>query len=599
MPSPEESFLKAILLRLLLAVVLSSASLAGTLYYYHSTAPQSLGRAEAVPLAFVTSVDGLHHARREGSLFWTPMQEADLLYAGDSLKTSDQGHLKIQFILSAEVLELESDTFLQLRQEGDLPIVEIQEGYVQADSKQENGESAAGVRIKTESGLEPLPTGESLLSREKSGPLRVSRNSSVILQNPYGITWSAPAGDFEVELNPEDPKPATFSWLGAEKDDVRLGIQWGASRKQLDNKLLSPTSQSGPSTLEQLLPIGRHFWRWAIFKEGENDPIWSSPSAKVVVKGLFPPPVTSPAGGAVVRVKDLGEEIVLRWIPSERFSDFKIEVAADAEFSEPFYQGKPTERQLHSFRAPKPGSYFWRLSGLDTKKDQWLRTKTHSFKVALKLPEKINLKWITKSDEVHHYISKKPTLKLAWSSDSPKLAKEIVRQYKVRVAPAGESVADAPAELTPQTELTLSLLQRGRHLAQIEAVNAESEIIGKSPVLEIDAQPVPHLRAPAMAYATDKPIQANGRGDVALTWSPVDGAKEYFLELRDPSGKVIPYTAKKPEHQFQKLLPGLYDVKVYGVDSHGRQGEVSDSLKILVPNKSALKPIRIKKVEVR
>lgn len=572
--------------RLLVAALLSSSGFLATTSYYRATAPRVQTKAEIFPIAFVKNVDGSHQQKRASSALWANLQEGDPLFIGDTLKTGDQGSLRVQFARSTQALELDSDTTLILTQAGQAIVIDLKDGYVKS---QGSPEATPELRVLTEDGKTQVIAKDTVITKDKTTPVQVNLSSKAPV-NPLNIVWREPNDDLATDLNPEDPVPQSFAWSGA-REAQTIAIEWGPTRKKMEHRRVFGGSQEKAAFV---LPIGRHYWRWSVLENEKT--VYTAPTRQILVKGIYPPAVTSPSQAQHLFLKELGETVEFKWAPDKRFDKYKIEVASDRAFGTPLVNEESTESS-YAFKPKALGDVFWRISGRlpPTGKtgERWLKTKTYSFKTAIKEKVRVKLTWLTRGGPTE-FLTPKPSVQLSWDADN----KKSIKTYRLRVASSVEDLAQAVPVVSPLSKLESPLDEIGPHVAQVEALNSELDVIGVSPVLSFDAQPVPLLRAPAFATQDDE-LNANARGQITLTWQSVDGAKDYVVELKDASGKALTRRTNQSTYTFSRLLPGRYELRISAVDEFGRTGHVNASKTVNVANKSALGAIKIKKVEVR
>jgi hypothetical protein len=579
--------LRTTLIRLGFAALLTLAGLLATFKISEGLDPGEMTLEERKPIAHAIGIDGVHFVKHEDSKFSTPLQEGESIYAGDTVKTSERGGLKVKFP-TEDVLELESDTTVIFTLSGDHVVLGLMDGYVNANLA---GGGASTLQVKTDDGKSVALTQKAQLSRDGASGVQVTSATSVPTKQSLNIKWVSPVSEIEHALNPDDPVPVTFNWSGG-LPTQKVVVQWGPSRKKMTQ---SVSANGDLKELKGLLPIGRHFWRWAVYEEGKEEPVFTSPSAPARIRGVFAPAVVGPTSGSTLLVKNLNEQINLKWTENERYDEYKVEVAKDASFKEILVSESLKATGTYAFQAPRLGAFYWRLSGHDVKPEiGWLKGKTHEFNIKTKESEKAKVKWITKIDAPIRYATQNPSVTLNWSAEPAK----IVKQYQVRVASADDDLKNAPKLLSDKTEFLVNLDKQGRYNAIVEALNAESEVIGQTAILSFEARPIPILRAPAMITPIEEPIRADARGRAEVAWQQLEGAKEYKVEVKNSEGAPQLVNAKGTTANLNRLMPGEYEVRLSAIDTFGRQGQVSEPYKLIVPNKNAIK-LKVKKVEVR
>lgn len=580
-------FLKQNSRRLLLPFFLTCLGLTLT-YVYDLISPKFLRAYTAAPIAIVSSLDGLHYSKRQGSSLWSPLQEGDYVYADDILKTSDDGVLTVQFFNEGLSLEIEPNSLMNFKNIENRISLGLTEGYATA---------LATNQIKKDKYYLILNGGEQIIASgstpvfKNDKNLIVANNSlSLNVKNPLQIEWKSPLTDFEIESNPDDPTPCTLQWSGVTGAN-KIAIEWGPTRKKLTTRVFAAVDSL---TLQTILPIGKNYWRWSIYKADETELIWASPTAKAIVTGQFAPAIVTPLSGNVIRYKENESNIEFKWIPQNKFDQYQIEIAQNSDMKNPIQKSELSATSI-SFQKPlRVGKYFWRIAGQDIKSKKLIRSKINNFQVLVKDQEHTQIKWITQDHAVFNYLTLKPTIQLAWLADQTKY----VQRYRILISNNGNDFKLAESFLSEKSELKVGLENAGLLMAVIEALNYESEIIGRSPPLNFELKKIVRLRAPTSEYS-GKTLSADDKGQITLYWNPVKDAKNYQLHMQAPSGEKITLSTTKPSYSFQKLRPGLYEIEIYASDSQGQLSEGSELIRVLVSNRSSVRPIKLKKVQVQ
>lgn len=553
-----------------------------TLFYYQWSAPKEKFLKPAEAIAFVRSSDGTHTIRTGDSRLWTPLQEGDAILSGDAIRTAAVGELQIGMIGAKGHLSLESGTEIRLQSDGNELLVELLQGYLSFEDY-----SGLKTRILDGQNSWPLAEGTSNLRREKpEDALDINKPSDLRVQNPMQLEWISEKGDFEIHLNPEDSPPHLFTWKGG-RPGIDLRLEWGPSRQRLTNQITRP---SVAEKLEVNFPLGRHYWRWSLSGQSE----FKSPTARALVHGKFPPAAVSPIAGAVIRPLDGTKEVELKWLPSSKFSEYRIEIAKSADLKNGVLErtvGDGTEATKFTLEL---GPYFWRVSGFDKNRKEWIRSKVHSFRFLQKEINRVAVRFLTRAEGPLHYATAEPSATLKWTADRI----DVVKKWQLRYVSAGEDLQTMKAMIFQQNEALLKLPRPGLYKAQIEALNADDDVIGTSSILNFEALPFPKLKAPSL---TDLPasLAANNRGGLAIQWPAVEGAKNYQIEIKSFDQPAQFFLSKESRFLFQKLMPGTYEMRILAIDESGRPGEMSERRQIVVPAISAIKSLKVRKVEVQ
>jgi hypothetical protein len=574
-------------MRFLKVIYLPLGVLALSLGYFFQSEPPSAIKNKSRVIGFIQDNEGYHSVKNQHAKLWNPLILGDPVHNDDEIKTDEYGEIRLQFTDERGVLRIESGSRLVLKENDDGIIsFYVREGAFHLDSKKPT-------QFKVVDGREYfLHSNYSFIYKEPNSQVIMNPTRRLAQKNPYEVNWTGESDDFELETNAGVIPSKLFTWAGnqATQKDIEIAIEWGPTRKNLSNRKKTSVLSNN---LNVSLPVGEYFWRWAIYAPDNGNLLWASNVAKARVRNRILPTLVSPLNGITINPTDAQKSIFLHWTPNDHYLEYRVEVARDEDFSE----GLRAEsfKNEHQMRLTdlENGSYFWRIVSLDKKTKTWIKTKPNRFKIAPFTKERAVIRWVAPAEKTIWYVSKEPSLAMKWSTESTRP----VSFYLLRVAnPIGEITAAKPTKVTTE-EAIKTFPKEGQYQAQVEAYNSDGEMIGHSPILQFELKPLPMLRAPAMEGPIS--VRASNTGNVTVQWRSVEGAVEYYVELRASGQRSFRYETKGTSYSFNKLLPGSYEVRVVAIDKTGRPGYVSESREIYVPQVSAVKPLKIKKLEVR
>lgn len=572
---------------MIIPVILSVSGIIAVLFYERWTAPPRRAFKQAESLGFVQSSKGFHLRRKHQSRMWEPVQVGDTIYPRDVIKTGSQGELTISLPVVGKSLDLESDSLIVIEANSQLVTLRAFDGYFSLLPQQQN---AAKKRLRLADGqsaqLLDVPAEMASYLKVANKPLQKINFATEKLARYENIQWKSPEAEAQLELNPDLPQNHVFSWEG-HSSKWGIQIEWGPSRRRLPN---SKSAASAQKTIEVLLPIGKHFWRWNVIDKATQKPIWSSPTARLVVQGLFPPSIIGPIAERIVRVDAPTSSVTLQWTNDKRFSQYFVELGADENLSTIIYRSPAIKGSEAPVQPGRYGIFYWRLIGVEAASKRSVSTKSHAFKMLPKLVEKIEMQWITQNDSTQYFVGQSPQLALAWSSNA-----RIAKTYKVKIVPVDGELGRTIQTTETTSKVTLPLDRPGTYQVTVDAFNAESDTVGSLPPLKVSVMLMPTLPAPALV--ADK-LDANAKGEIVLQWKSITGANEYQIEIKTPEGKTFYQATKTPELELKKLMPGVYNFNVMAIDQFGRPSARSPAGRITVPEKSFLKGPSLRRMEV-
>ena len=201
------------------------------------------------------------------------------------------------------------------------------------------------------------------------------------------------------------------------------------------------------------------------------------------------------------------------------------------------------------------------------------------------------LAW-TNQTELLEYAEAKPSLNLAWD------AVPAAANYRYRVAAADADLKQSPWRTVPRAELHDAVPSDGSYQVEVEALAKDGSALAAAPVRTVQVRRRAPLAAPAWPAGVGQ-LTSDARGNVALEWNAVEGARGYVLSVTNGEGQVVRKTFGRGPAALNRLKPGQYQLKVHGVDEFDRAG-VESSIKILdVPNASDIRAPKIRAMKVR
>jgi len=571
---------------MLIPMFLSFCGIAATFYYQRWSEPRTTPVQAAVPIGYVQSVTGFQLRQKSGSLLWAPLQDGDAIFSHDTIKTGQQGEIAIFLPLAGKSLELESDTLVIIEKSGRTLPLKTKEGYLTLRARGVTPTDSLNVQVVDDDGkATDVPSGAISFLKEIGVPIRMIDAGDEKLSSYQNIHWAAPANDSELELNPDSPQDHHFTWTG-NSADWKIQLEWGPSRRQMPQKKIAA---SDVHDISMILPLGKHFWRWSVLDAATEKVLWSSPTSRLLVTGTFPPAVAGPTGNAVLRVESTEANVTLKWVDDKRFDHYQIELASDAQFAQLITKTEPIKSNELNVRPGHYGTFYWRLTGFESQGTRAISTKAHAFKFLPKAVSRIQLQWVTRDQGTQYFVGKNPSLVLKWT-----VRPSGDRTYRVQIKAIDGELAETIHASVKTNELAVKVERAGVYQAAVEAVNADSDIVGSLAPIEVHVQMQPLLEAPIL---TEIP-NSTAAGQITLQWNKVEGAREYQVELKTPDGRIYNQMPLHNELSLKKLLPGTYDFHVSAIDSFGRASARSPAGKFTVPDKSALKAPKIRKLEV-
>ncbi|HWU41892.1 MAG TPA: hypothetical protein VN132_00600, partial [Bdellovibrio sp.] len=265
-----------------------------------------------------------------------------------------------------------------------------------------------------------------------------------------------------------------------------------------------------------------------------------------------------------------------------------------------------SSEESYTLPALKAGTYYWRMNSTFADAEKPLMGKVQKFsvkpveqvqaQVAAPIAKPINpvqVSFTMPESQLTQYYLESPQVGLTWNVDK----KDQIASFRVRISPEGED----PAKVTPvevkENKLTTTVSKPGRYLASIEAVNKDGQVVGTSTSPALNVAPMPILEAPQFLPA-DEQLKSSPDGQTQLTWSKIEGAKEYWLTIKREGKELKHSKYQSTGTTLSNLLPGEYDLEISATDNYGRVSKINPSRKLTVPDKSTVRAPALKKIKV-
>lgn len=565
--------------KIALATLLSLSSFAITHWVYISTAPKGNNMGNREPIAFVKTVHDEVQRRPVTRTIWQLLERGEPVYPGEAVRTSSAGEVSLEFVGTHRHLDLEPDTLIVLSKSKDEISMELLDGGAFV-AGQGTGDDTK-LTLQSKDGKVDLSKAAASVSKGKvrvldgeakdGDPLSALK----VISPKVGEVWYQ-----SLTL----PQAVPFQWEGV-PPEAKVDVYLGPQRKSLKN------FGAASGNFKRDLKPGRYFWK-LVATDGQGKVLSESPLFKLEVQGLAAPAAISPAAKEVIVVRDSKTPVDFVWSNPQEANALSLEIAKDAQFKQMIGTESIAVPHAHFEKVLPPGKYFWRITAYYPDGKPTSPSLIRPFEVFFKPPKPVHLAW-------DHALAKKQffvdelKLSLKWSADAP----EEVHSYYVRVARTPAGLASGQITESADQQAVMKVTEPGHYVAAIEAVDKKGEVLSKTEPREFDLAPLPLLEAPSFDGEGD--LHSTPRGDLRLTWKAIDGAKSYFVTVKDSTGTEVQaksYTQNST--RLTSLMPGTYQAEVYALDGYGRKSNQGPPRKIVVPESSGLSAPKLKKVKV-
>lgn len=611
-------------LRLFVAALCSSSVFAGTYYWYTSTDQSKYSHGNEKPLAYVGKVVDDIQRRPAARLLWQLVNTGEPLYNGEAVRTSERGEVRIQFTDSDRYLDLEPESLIVIKKsEGEIAL-DLMEGSLFVNAKAggtEQDGKIPGLVLSSANGKVDLSNASASLSKGRGNAVDVQvLEGKASIQGKDGQSKELTTGSFgalgaaglefnknnlkiltplphkPIAMDAENVKDIPFQWTGfPANSEVSLWV--GPTRKEMQ---AYAKALPGKSELATKLPFGKHYWK-LVATTPQGQILGESPVYRTEVLARYAPTVVFPTADAEIPASSNSFDMSFKWEKGDDTRSVTLEVWSDPTLKQKILSKSFSAEDAYTLPALKGGTYYWRMSSYYVDSDKPLLGKVQKFSVkpveqvhveAMKAPVvPVNVA-ITTPNQPQYYLDK-PQVALSWNTDKT----DSVASYRVKLHEQSEDPSYVNPVDVKDNKLTTPVSKPGRYIASIEALDKEGQVLGTTTSQPVDVAPLPILHAPGFLPAEGS-LQAGTDGRSMLEWTPIDGAKEYWLVVRKNGKELKRSKYNGTSTALRNLLPGDYDVEISAVDAYGRMSETSAPRKLLVPDKSGVRAPTLKKIKV-
>lgn len=406
-----------------------------------------------------------------------------------------------------------------------------------------------------------------------------------------------------VLITPENNKFVILS-----KENPRLPLAWAlptaleqlvveiAEDANLSQKVLTETLNIQAQNTEiELNKPGKYFIRLTGFvKKREKLVPISSPVSQFELKvgvELIPPVLKSPSPAQRITHQQVSDNgLFFSWEPVAGILRYHLTIQDGQK--KKIYDQVVTQSPIRVTDLA-PGAYRWSVASVAENETKSKYAPLQNF-VVEEMPQ---IQWASDASEpTHFYWTQTPSLEARWQQNVPG-----VTSWRVRIAGENENLNEQEWRATPNPLINTALEKEGRYFLEVEGLNSDGKVVARSTKKSWLVKRQALLPAPQYADSAPNIFQADKKGDLAIDWKSVPGAKAYVLEILDPEGaKVLKnLTVERTTASLKKLKPGQYQVRVKAVDSFDREGLATELKALEVPNSSTIQAPKIKKFNVK
>lgn len=425
-------------------------------------------------------------------------------------------------------------------------------------------------------------------------PLKISAVIPLKVEAKSPPALVEPRENFTVRKS-EPTASTSFKWLSRHKFESQvIEIAGDPLFKNVKSRdaLAGDTSQHSVA-----LDDGVYYWRVTGFLRinGKADALASAKASFKVISNwqAKPPELKFPTAEQHLSFLDTQRAgVTLKWNSPDGADRYKINVQRKDKNEWKDTLNEVTETNSYHLVDLKPGIYQWKVATVDRQE----KNPTFSNPATFIISEIPKVEWMesTPTSE-YQFHSPAPSLKAQWKPNSSRQS-----SYRYRLAAEGRSIDSAPWASTKQNMFEATVAAEGAYVVQVEALDDSGKSIAQSDLKTFIVKRLPLLPAPAWSVNTPPVFKSDSKGNLNVSWQPVDGAQNYLMVLEDLEGKVVEQKeVSRGLASLKRLKPGAYQVHLRSIDGYKRPGDEGPKRKIEVPSTSDIRAPKFKAMKVK
>lgn len=585
-------------------------------------------------LAQVTSTTDDSRKKLSASLQWLPLETADWLYDGDTVRTSDRSEVEIRFE-DGRSIKVDSNSTFVIQKTNDEISLDLKEGSVFVDAKSiTESKASSNLVIKSDDNKLDLNGAKAQISKNKNMKTQLNilegktqfrdKDGKILKDITSGQAVTLDKQTVEVKeeiriispsitkendkttliyyIDPDADATVSFKWKGMPKTDESI-LLIGESKGTLKERELI---QPGKDSANTLLPVGNYYWQLMARNPTSKKNTYESSIYKLQVMNRYSVLVLAPKNDEVFVFDNIPINVSLKWQKPSSFKSIFLEVSRTPTMNGDFVVNNRNVSNAEEFvfKMTGPGEYYWRIATKYEDMDRPIYTKIQKFRVVKKEPPKPppTLTWSNTQEK--QYFLEKPTMVISWDALT---RKEDIAKWKLDVVDA-QSKNVFSRELT-DIRFTYDQIQPGQYKVTLEPYDKNGLSLGKTSPKPIEILEMPLPKAPTINSQNVKKNNNTNKyyfenGVVNLQWDSQSTVRTYEVEIYSPSSnKSEKIVSSRNFLQYSGttngLSPGAYQVKVTPVDQHNRRGPSSESFEFEVPNFTTMSAPKLKNLNIK
>ena len=302
--------------------------------------------------------------------------------------------------------------------------------------------------------------------------------------------------------------------------------------------------------------------------------------------------VLSPEVGKIFALTDLSRASI-SWQPRPMAESYLLELDRSEEDYVEEFEVNSTKFPLKSYPL---GQYKYRIRSIDKGNLPSLWTVWRKFEIVK--PPVQKLAFLNLEKGVYYYDGK-PKMVLKWK-DIP-----AVKKWRLRYSRALQRLVYNEIKWMDLDRASYSknLSQNiVKYYAEVEGFDEDKNKLAVIDRVRVRIEARPLLRLPAPVSRAGQRIVGKASGKVKVSWAPVEGAKQYIIEVYEVGSDEVVETknvnGEKTSVVLRKMLPGDYLIRLATVNKADKVGKKGRKIAVTIPAVSNIAPPSVGVIQV-
>jgi hypothetical protein len=319
------------------------------LYYHRSKEFKFVYKSK--PIARITKVENEILVRPSGHLIWQEINNQDLIYPGEALRTLKNSSAQVEFLNDGTKIEIEPESVVVLDQNVDKMKLDFLSGSMLVNNA---NKEKGGLIVSSGGKILELNESQTVFSGDAKTGVNVDEMGK---DDKSLISIVKPEYLSHFLQDSKNSKEIQFSWRSQNKFN-KIELWLGPERTQL-SKFMDISNKDIENGFDNLqISPGRHYWQLRGDAEGK---LVKSTIRSIVINKFNPPVLMAPNKGQLIERLKGQARIHFVWVNKNQGYEQKIQVSREITFQKVMFEKIVEFGSETKIDFVDSGDYFWRL----------------------------------------------------------------------------------------------------------------------------------------------------------------------------------------------------------------------------------------------